>query len=239
MSFEREYKLRSTKALETPSELSKTRRHAVTFIVALNIIVALILPIAFASQYPSHPERFGADWGPLTLSGQWWRLLTSQFVHIEVMHLLFNMLGLWFLGKRLEKLCGSWMFLALYLTSGLVGDVSALALHPEVASYGASTCVLGIAGAIIVMYGVDVMTLSWAARCKLAALIAYVVYIARPELSGGLYVGHTAGLLTGMCFATCFKYFAKSARSRYWTFAVVMVLLTIVGAVLRHRHRFV
>jgi hypothetical protein len=80
----------------------------VAVLVAVNLLVFLTLPVVFGSQYPTRLDRFGADWGPLTLSGQWWRLLTSTFVHIELSHLLFNMVGLWLLGKRVERVIRAW-----------------------------------------------------------------------------------------------------------------------------------
>jgi rhomboid protease GluP len=56
-------------------------------IIFLNILTFFTLPILFGTQYANHIERFGANWGPLTLSGQWWRLVTSAFIHIALFHL--------------------------------------------------------------------------------------------------------------------------------------------------------
>ena len=211
---------------------------AVAVLVAVNLLVFLTLPVVFGSQYPTRLDRLGADWGPLTLSGQWWRLLTSTFVHIQLSHLVFNMLGLWLLGKRVEGLLGSGIFLLLYFVCAFIGDMTVLAFHPEGASYGASVGVMGVAGAIIAAYGSRWGQLSWSTRGKLAVLILYVAYVVRSEFSRGLYVGHTAGLLAGTCLAAFFIYCATSARSRYCTFAVILVLLAITGATIRQHYHF-
>jgi rhomboid protease GluP len=226
------------KVLASTSNRESVFPIAVAVLVAANVVVFLVLPIAFQGEYPTHVDRLGADWGPLTLSGQWWRLLSSMFIHIQVVHLLFNLVGLWTLGKRIERLWGPWIALLFYLSCGFIGDMTVLAYHPEVASYGASVGVLGMAGAVIAVYGMRVVQLSWKARGKLGILILYVVYIVRPEFSGGLYVGHSVGLLAGTCLALFFTGYAKTTRSRYWTFAAISLLLTIAGAVIRHHYRF-
>lgn len=222
---------------ESPSSWILTSSPATVCLILVNITVFLALPIIFGNHYPPRVDRLGADWGPLTLSGQWWRLLTSAFVHIELFHLLFNMIGLWILGSRLEKLWGPWIFLLFYLSCAFVGDMTVLAIHPEIASYGASVGVLGIAGAIMVIYGLRFRSISWGARWRLAALVLYSTYIVRPELSGGLYVGHAAGLLTGGLLAILFSYFVKTARGRYWTFVGLSALLTFAAIVIRQHYR--
>jgi rhomboid protease GluP len=94
--------------------------------------------------------RWGADFGPLTVTGQqWWRLLTSCFVHVGLWHLLFNMLALWQAGRIVEKLLGNWFFLALYLGCGLMGSLTSLYFQPHLVSAGASGAIFGIYGALL------------------------------------------------------------------------------------------
>ena len=94
--------------------------------------------------------KWGADYGPLTGTGQqWWRLLTSCFVHIGLWHLLFNMLALWQAGRIVEKLLGNWFYLALYLGCGLLGSLTSLYFQPHLVSAGASGAIFGIYGALL------------------------------------------------------------------------------------------
>jgi membrane associated rhomboid family serine protease len=181
------------------------RSPAVVGLVLLNIAIFLVLPIAFRGDYPPRLDKLGADWGPLTLSGQWWRLLTSVFVHIELSHLVFNMFGLWVLGKRLERLLGSWTFLLFYLICAFVGDMTVLALRPEGASYGASVGVMGIAGAIVATYSTQILELSWSTRSKLGILILYVGYVVMPEFLERPICWSHCRLVGGRMPCSCFQ----------------------------------
>ena len=97
--------------------------------------------------------RWGADYGPLTLGGQWWRLVTSMFLHFGFFHLAFNMWALFNVGRVAEALFGSRAFLALYLLSGIGGSLASVLVHPLAVSGGASGAIFGVAGGIIAALG--------------------------------------------------------------------------------------
>ena len=63
--------------------------------------------------------HWGANYGPFTIGGQWWRLLSCVFVHIGIIHIAFNMWCLWNLGRLAESVYGHWTFGAVYLITGL------------------------------------------------------------------------------------------------------------------------
>jgi rhomboid protease GluP len=88
----------------------------------------------------------GANFGPLTRSGQPWRLVTSMFLHFGVVHLAMNMVCLYQV-RFVERMLGRAPFLALYFVSGLVGGLASLATHPGAVSAGASGAVFGMFGA--------------------------------------------------------------------------------------------
>jgi membrane associated rhomboid family serine protease len=83
--------------------------------------------------------------------GDWWRLITSAFLHYGPFHLLLNMLALYWFGSLLEQRIGSGRFLALYLVSGLAGSAGALLWSPNAATVGASGAIFGILGAGLVL----------------------------------------------------------------------------------------
>ncbi|MGK5533874.1 rhomboid family intramembrane serine protease [Streptomyces sp. URMC 129] len=84
--------------------------------------------------------------------GQWYRVLTAAFLHERVWHLLFNMLGLWFLGPPLETALGRIRYLALYLISALAGStLSYLLAEQNQLSLGASGAIFGLFGATAVL----------------------------------------------------------------------------------------
>jgi membrane associated rhomboid family serine protease len=92
---------------------------------------------------------WGASVGPLTTNGQWWRLVTSTFVHTGTLHLLVNVAILSQLGAVLERLVGRLAFAAIYVSAGAFAGLINLSSHPVSVSVGASAAVFGLYGLLI------------------------------------------------------------------------------------------
>jgi membrane associated rhomboid family serine protease/Tfp pilus assembly protein PilF len=121
-------------------------------IIAANVLVYLAMGLSGVSWTdPSVLQaiRWGADFGPLTLSGQWWRLFTSMFVHFGFFHIVLNMWCLRNLAVALEPMMGRLAFSITYLFSGLAASAVSTAWNPWRASAGASGAIFGIAGAFV------------------------------------------------------------------------------------------
>lgn len=90
---------------------------------------------------------------PAVSGGQWWRLLTTMFLHGGLMHLAINMLALYVFGTQMERILGRWWFLALYMASGIVGGAVFLMLSPAAGgpAVGASGAIFGLFGAMIAL----------------------------------------------------------------------------------------
>ncbi len=82
--------------------------------------------------------------------GQWWRLITSGFLHESIVHIGLNMLVLYFLGRLVEPMLGSLKFAVVYFVSLLAGSFGALLLTPHTFTVGASGAIFGVAGAAVV-----------------------------------------------------------------------------------------
>jgi rhomboid protease GluP len=94
---------------------------------------------------------WGANFGPATQDGQWWRLATALFIHFGVVHLALNMWALWDVGRLVERLYGRVRLVLLYVGSGLVGNLASLVLHGnDAVSGGASGAVFSLYGALLV-----------------------------------------------------------------------------------------
>jgi rhomboid protease GluP len=93
--------------------------------------------------------QWGANYGPRTTQGEWWRMFTCMFVHIGVLHLLFNMVALWNVGGFMEQVLGHTGFLVLYLLAGLLGSMASVAWNPFVVSAGASGAIFGVYGGLL------------------------------------------------------------------------------------------
>jgi rhomboid protease GluP len=139
-------------AFEAGLGSGNARPVATATLVALN--VAAFLGMAWAGVSLMAPAagalfRWGGNFPPVTVQGQWWRLLTATFLHAGAVHLVFNMVVLWDAGKRMERILGRGGFLVCYLLSGLAGSVASLAFHPASVSVGASGAIFGLFGALL------------------------------------------------------------------------------------------
>src|SRR6059058_229234 len=124
-------------------------------LIAINVIVYLIeIAQGSGGLMELGFSRFIADFalfGPSVAEGEWYRLVTSGFLHGGLFHIGFNMLLLYFLGRLLEPALGTPRFLVLYFASLLMGSFGALVLDPNALTYGASGAVFGLAGATFVI----------------------------------------------------------------------------------------
>lgn len=121
-------------------------------LLVLNVLVFVITASVSGDWMDVSWRRlldFGAAYAPFTTSGSWWRLFTPMFLHADFLHLAFNMLMLWYMGRFLERLLGQAPFAVLYVGSGVVASVAGLYLTPGVISVGASGALFGLLGAIV------------------------------------------------------------------------------------------
>jgi len=122
--------------------------------VLLGLNVAVFGLMLAGGVHPMAPTidrliQWGANYGPKTTNGEWWRMFTAMFLHIGVLHLLFNMIALWNVGSFMERVLGSTGFVVLYLLSGLLGSIVSVAWNPFVVSAGASGAIFGLYGGLL------------------------------------------------------------------------------------------
>src|SRR5215472_8722562 len=177
-------------------------RCATIVLIALNILMFLIMVLQGVSVFEPTAEsvlKWGADYGPLTLHGQWWRMVVSTFLHFGLIHLLFNMFVLFNIGLFMESLAGRVSFVVLYLVCGLGGSAASLVWHPSIVSAGASGAIFGLYGALLgflVRHRGSIPGESLASLRKGAlTFIGYnLLYGLRPGVDMAAHVG---GLVTG------------------------------------------
>ncbi len=119
-------------------------------LIGINIAVfaAMVLATRSFVWFPvGDLVGWGADYGPYTVDGQWWRMLTSMFLHGGIIHIAVNMWALRNLGYTAELFYGRRNFFLIYMLSGLAGSVASL-LHGGPPSVGASGAIFGVAGAL-------------------------------------------------------------------------------------------
>jgi membrane associated rhomboid family serine protease len=121
-------------------------------IVALNIVVFAAMAVATKKLGQFTPQdllSWGANFGPLTVNGQWWRLFTALFVHFSLLHVLLNMWALWNIGRLSERLFGHGTLLFLYIAAGVLASLTSIAWDPSHSSVGASGAIFGLFGAFL------------------------------------------------------------------------------------------
>ncbi|EHM30776.1 hypothetical protein SPW_0771 [Streptomyces sp. W007] len=159
--------------------------------------------------------------------GQWYRLVTSMFLHQEVVHIAFNMLGLWWLGGQLEAALGRSRYLALYLLSGLAGSaLTYLLAEPGQGSLGASGAVYGLFGATAVL----MRRMNYDMRPVLVLLalnLAFTFY----NRDGIAWEAHVGGLIAGVVIAIGMVHAPRERRTAVQVSACALVLLASIGII--------
>jgi membrane associated rhomboid family serine protease len=203
-------------------------------LIAVNVVVFLL---ALAAG-PPFVERFAlVAVDPLTgdgvAQGGWYRLLTSAFLHQQLLHIGLNMFALWMFGPPLEALLGRARFLAVYLTSALAGAAVSYAFNPpRQGSLGASGAIFGLVGAVLV-----------ADRRMRANTPGLLIYLAVLLLPGFLIQGidwraHLGGLAAGLLLGLVFAYAPRANRTAYHLVATGLVLAGAVLLVLARTAQF-
>ncbi|KPU44178.1 rhomboid protease GluP [Oxobacter pfennigii] len=127
----------------------KSKKPVFTYILILiNIGIFVMMEYAGGTRNPDVLKSFGIKINSLILAGQYWRLITSAFIHIGFAHIAFNMYGLYNLGSIVERIYGNKKFLFIYFVSAILGSLSSLVFSP-VPSAGASGAIFGMFGALL------------------------------------------------------------------------------------------
>jgi len=201
---------------------------ATMVLIGLNVAVFLLVlgtgggSSRLALDFVMLPE----SWPRLGLTGvddgAWWRLLTSAFLHTQVLHIALNMIALYALGPALERLVGHGRFVAVYLTTALAGSVTVLWLGgPRDFTLGASGAVFGIFGAAIVLMrsrGYDIQSL---------AVVLGINLVLTFTLDVISWQAHLGGLVTGLVLGAVLAYTPRARRRLVHpaVFAATTVLL--------------
>jgi membrane associated rhomboid family serine protease len=142
-------------------------------------------------------ERF-ALFGPAVANGEWWRLITSGFLHYGPIHLLFNGWSMWNVGQSLERGLGRWRFAGLFVVSVLGGSAGALLLSPNALSAGASGGLFGFFAAGFMgsrARGIPFGASGWGPTLLMNLFITFSI----PNISIGGHLG--GGIAGGVCGA--------------------------------------
>lgn len=189
-----------------PRSMTNAPPAATQAIIVVNVLVylaELFTGSGFGSVSGTVYEK-GALFGPLVqFENEYWRLVTTGFLHGSFLHVAFNMVFIWFIGRSLEPAIGSARFVVAYGASLLCGSLGVLLLDFDAATVGASGAAFGLLGALIVearSRGIDL----WATGLLQIALLNFVFTFFFPGVAIGAHLGGFAGgILVGVVYDQC------------------------------------
>ena len=201
-------------------------------IININILVFVLMLLSGVSFFEPRSEdliAWGANIRMLTIEGQWWRLITNIFLHIGILHLMFNMYALLYIGLLLEPYLGKIRFAAAYLFTGILASLTSIYWHPVTISAGASGAIFGMYGVFLAMLTTNFIDKSM----RKQLLISIGVFVAF-NLMNGMKQGidnaaHIGGLVSGLIIG--YAYYPSLKKSSEINFKLITVGLIAIMVV--------
>ena len=205
-------------------------------IMNLNILVFAVMVISGVNIFIPENEQllnWGANFRPITLDGEWWRLFTCCFLHIGIFHLLMNMYALVSIGILLEPLLGKTRYLVAYIASGIIASLSSLAWNEQIISAGASGAIFGMYGVFLALLTTNHIEKAARESMRTSTLI-FVGYNLLNGLKPGIdNAAHIGGLLSGMAIGYLFLPSLKQNTSNKLTgISISAICVAVIGAVI-------
>jgi len=180
-----------------------------TLIFIMTTVVLSVLPALLSLRQfhldngPSIYERIylwiGVNDRKDVLNGQVWRLVTSTFIHLSLLHLFFNMMPLVYIGSLIECKLGKWNYLLMYLYTGITASMVSVIWDTGDFSAGASGAIFGLFGILLALLSTNFYEKS-ARRALLISTAIFVAYNIIPYGEGVDHAAHFGGLVSGYLF---------------------------------------
>lgn len=209
-------------------------------IIAANCIVFILMALDGAGIFNANGLvhlKWGSNFAPLTLSGDWWRLISNIFIHFGIFHLAMNMYTLYMAGIYLEPMLGKLKFIAAYFCTGVLASLASLWWHTEpVNSAGAS-------GAIFGMYGLFLALLTTSIVPKkvrdtlLKSIGIFVIYNLAFGMQGGIdNSAHIGGLVSGLLIGYTYTFSIKKEQQKQQAVSWIIFVIIIVSAAVTYSY---
>jgi membrane associated rhomboid family serine protease len=217
-------------------ELLRTIAWMTPVIVAVNVAVFAVMAVSLNSLIGFNPVLlafWGANSGALDQSGQWWRLLSYQFLHLSVIHLALNMWVMWSVGRLTERLYGSFALLFIYLVSGTLAGLASIVWNPNLVSVGASGSIFGVVGALLALFfrsrdEIPTSVLQYWLPISLFVVFNLFNGARQPGIDNAAHVG---GLMAGICIGAVMVRPLESRKGFPITRTALASLLAAAAAV--------
>jgi rhomboid protease GluP len=201
----------------------------------INILIFLIMIFTGVNFFLPDTEsllHWGANFKPLTLDGQWWRLFTACFLHIGIFHLLMNMYALLYIGLLLEPYLGKTRFLAAYIITGIASSLASLWWNDITISAGASGAIFGMYGVFLALLTTKLLdqSVKKALIASIAIFVGYNILNGLKTNSGIDNAAHIGGLISGIIIGYAFIPSLKdfnNIRLKLSTITTLTVILSV------------
>lgn len=182
-------------------------------LIAANVVVYVYTSLLSGSFLETSIDvlAYFGQWNLAVFNGYYWQLVTSMFVHVNIVHIASNMLFLFIFGLRAEELFSTVEYYAVYFGSGLAGNLLSLAAGPNLVSAGASGAIMGVFGANVIFLRKAV-----GQPVLISLMFAFMFFLLTASEGTNLLAhlgGLLAGLLLGYVFAGSRRF--ERMRSRY------------------------
>ncbi len=204
-------------------------------IIGINVLVFLIMGLQGAGVFEANGLvhlRWGSNYGPLTASGDWWRLLTATFLHFGIIHLALNMYALFSIAAYLEPMLGKLRYITAYLCCAILASLTSLWWHTEpVNSAGASGAVFGMYGVFLALLTTNLIPKK-VRGALLQSIVIFVIYNLAYGIKGGIdNAAHIGGLVSGMLIGYLFAFIIKKEKKQQtasWVVPAVVLLSVFI-----------
>lgn len=217
-----------TKRKEVKAVFSHGKPFITYILLALNVLIFLLLELNGGSTSTETLIKYGAKFNPAIMDGEWWRIASSMFLHIGLLHIFMNMLALYYLGTPVEKIYGSTRFLIIYMLAGIGGGLASFAFTSNV-SAGASGALFGLFGALL-FFGIMNQKLFFQTMGKGIIVIIGINLVFGflvPQVDNSAHIG---GLITGF-IASIIVFLPRKKKLMYQIAAFICYLVIIAGLV--------
>ena len=200
-------------------------------LIVVNTLVFILMVIDGAGFFAENPLvhiKWGSNYAPLTLSGDYWRLVTNTFIHFGIIHLAMNMYCLYIIGAYLEPMLGKIKFISAYLCTGILASLVSLWWHTDPTnSAGASGAIFGMYGLFLALLTTDLIP--QAVRKGLLQNIGIFIFynLAYGMKSGVDNSAHVGGLISGFVFGYLFVINIRAenkGRSANWVIPTMIII---------------
>jgi rhomboid protease GluP len=215
-----------TKQTETKEVLTFGKPFFTYILLVINVFIFLLLEWNGGSTETETLIQYGAKYNPDILDGQWWRLVSSMFLHIGFIHLFMNMLAVFYLGVTVERIFGSWRFIIIYFMAGIGGSLTSFAFTTNV-SAGASGALFGLFGALL-FFGLKYKRIffqTMGSGILLLIGINIVFGFTVQQIDMGAHLG---GLVAGF-FAASIVHLPKKKNYLLQFIALIVYVVLIIG----------